>query len=185
MPILEKDIDVSPASLLTASDSATRENRWYALYTKPRQEKVLVRRLSVMGKSFCGLLTPNRIRMPSGRIKTSHIPLFPGYVFLYGTDVDRYDSLCTRCVISVLPVCDGEALRRDLRKIHVAIMSGYRVTRADRLQRGQLVRVVAGPLAGQTGLFLSRKSHSRLLISLAFIQQGALVEMDESLVEAA
>lgn len=185
MPILEKDIDVSPPNLLEAIPSAGGDHRWFALYTKPRQEKVLLRRLQVLKKSFCGLLVPNRSRMPSGRIMTSHIPLFPGYVFLFGTDVDRYDALCTHCIIDVLYVGDGESLQEDLRRIHAAIRSGSKVTRVAKLEKGQLVRVVAGPLAGQTGVFLGRKGQSRLILSLAFIQQGAMVEMDDALIEVA
>lgn len=186
MPVLKKDLDISPPGLLDADCSEGKTNRrWFALYTKPRQEKILMRHLHTLHKSFCGLLVPHRSCMPSGRISTSHIPLFPGYVFLFGTDVDRYDALCTHCVIDVLPVWDQQSLQLDLRKIYSAILSGREVSRASKLEQGQMVRVVAGPLTGLTGVFLKRKGRSRLLLNLAFIQQGAMVEVDDTWIEAA
>ena len=183
MPILDKDIDVFPEDLLWQRPSGVPDQCWFGLYTKPRQEKALTRRLHAMGKSFCGLLAPNEIRTPAGRKKISHLPLFPGYVFLFGSDVDRYDAVCTNRVIDVLIVNDGERLRDDLLKIHTAISSGCRVTRVNRLEEGQQVRVVSGPLVGQTGFYVKKKSQSRLILSLSFINQAASVEIDEQLVE--
>lgn len=185
MPILAKDVDLHPADLLASSPEPGIDTRWYALYTRPRQEKVLLRRLHDAGKSFCGLLAPRRFRTPGGRIKTSFLPLFPGYVFLNGTDDDRYDAVCTNCVLQVLDVTDGESLQSDLNRIHQAILSGKEVTRIDRIQQGQSVKIVSGPLAGHSGVMMQKKGKSRLVLSLSFIQQGAAVEIDDAVVEPA
>ncbi len=185
MPILRKDADINPPDLLGSRSLEFPSRRWYALYTKPRQEKVLLRRLLKGGKSFCGLLIPNTSRMPAGRMKTSYEPLFPGYVFLQGTHEDRYDAVCSGCVLQVLDVYDGESLRADLKQIHDAICNGFHVTRAESIQNGQKVKVLAGPLAGQTGILLHKKGKCRLVLSLAFIQQSAVVEIDSSIVGAA
>lgn len=182
MPILAKDIDISPSDLLWSNSPA---DRWFALYTKPRQEKVLLRRLYTADKNFCGLLMPNRSRMPAGRIKTSHLPLFPGYVFLCGTEEDRYDAVCTGCVTQVLDVHDSESLVHDLRNLHHAIESGQPLTRVERMQPGQNVKVVAGPLRGHSGVLLKGKGKSKLILKLSFIQQGAMVEIDDAVVEPA
>jgi transcription antitermination factor NusG len=183
MPILAKDVDLWPPNLLSTESPIDPSSDWYALYTKPRREKVLIRHLRAAGKSFCGLLVPQRSRVPSGRIVTSHLPLFPGYVFLNGSDTDRYDAVCTNCVSQVLDVPNGESLRNDLRQIHDAIQSGRSVTRVERIQKGQPVRIVAGPLAGQNGIYLHKKSKSRLVLSLSFIQQSAVIEIDDAVVE--
>ena len=185
MPILAKDTDINPPNLLGSKVLELPNRRWFALYTKPRQEKVLLRRLFSGGKSFCGLLVPNRSRMPAGRMKTSYEPLFPGYVFLHGTHDDRYDAVCTGCVLQVLDVFDGESLCSDLKRIHDAICNGCHVTRAETLHEGQQVRVLAGPLTGQTGVLLYKKGQCRLVLSLEFIKQSAMVEIDSSIVEAA
>ena len=185
MPILKKDTDINPPDLLGSKIQDFPDRQWFALYTKPRQEKILLRRLFNGGKSFCGLLVPNRSRMPAGRMKTSYEPLFPGYVFLHGTHEDRYDAVCSGCVLQVLDVFDGESLCSDLKRIHDAICNGYRVMRAEAIHNGQRVRVLAGPLTGQTGVLLYKKGQSRLVLSLEFIQQSAMVEIDSSIVEAA
>lgn len=183
MPILAKDVDLWPPDLLSPDFTGTIEQHWHCLCTKPRQDKKLLRRLQSEGKSYCGLLVPKRLRMGSGRIRTSHLPLFPGYVFLFGDSEDRYDAVCTGCVSHVLIVKDGDSLRRDLRQIHEVIESGQPVTSVDRIQRGQSVRIMSGPLAGQTGTLLYRKGKSRLVLSLSFIQRGAEVDIDDALVE--
>jgi transcriptional antiterminator RfaH len=185
MPILKKDTDVNPPSLLDSRSLSFPSRRWFVLYTKPRQDKVLLRRLLSGGKSFCGLLVANRSRMPAGRMKTTWEPRFPGYVFLHGTQEARYDAVCTGCVQQVLDVFDGESLRCDLKRIHDAIVNGLQVQRAESIEKGQRVRVLAGPLRGHTGILLFRKGECRLVLSLSFIQQSAMVEIDSSLVEAA
>ena len=57
------------------------EKRWYAVYTKPRWEKKIARKLEEKGiESYCPL---NRVtRQWSDRKKTVHEPLFKGYVFV-------------------------------------------------------------------------------------------------------
>ncbi len=82
----------------------------------------------------------------------------------------------------MLDVNDGPALKEDLRKIHDAIVEGRSVTRVDDIQRGAQVRIVSGPLAGQSGIYLHKKGKSRLILSLSFIQQHAAVEVDDAVV---
>jgi transcription antitermination factor NusG len=183
MPIVAKDTDVSPPDLLLADLPASKQ--WYALHTRPRKDKVLMRRLFRMGKAFCGLLVPKRNRMPSGKVKTSYLPLFPNYVFLYGDADDRYDALTTDCVQRVLDVQaeEGQQLQTDLARIHDAILHGKSVTAVPFSEKGHPVRIVSGPLAGKEGIILQRRGKTRIVLSLTFLQQGAAIEIDEALVE--
>lgn len=181
MPVVAKDVDVWPEGLLQEDLGA--ERRWFALYTRPRQDKTLMRHLLSMRKAFCGLLVPTRKRMPSGGLKTSYLPLFPNYVFLHGTDQDRYDSLTTNCVQTVLDVTDGSQLQKELGALHEAILSGRSVSTVDKIQEGQSVRIVSGPLAGHEGVLIQRRGNKRIVLSLSFLQQGAAVEIDDASIE--
>lgn len=142
-----------------------------------------MRRLLGMNKAFCGLLVPNRKRMPSGGLKTSYLPLFPNYVFLHGTDEDRYDSLTTNHVQSVLEVGDGSLLVEELAALHEAILSGRSVSAIDKIEAGHPVRIVSGPLAGHEGIVIKRHGKQKIVLSLSFLQQGAAVEIDDASIE--
>jgi len=184
MPVLAKDVDLWPPDLLSDSDEPTSGDRsWYALHTKPRREKVLLRKLRTAGKSFYGALVPHESRTPRGRLIVSHQPLFPGYIFLRGGETDRFDAVCTNLVANVLEVADSHNLRSDLHQIQRAVESGRKVTRLEGIEQGQSVRIVSGPLSGQSGIFLHKKGRSRIILSLPFIQQHAAVEVEDSVVE--
>ena len=60
-------------------------------------------------------VVPKRSRSPSGRVRVSHVPLFAGYVFLYGTGAERHAAVTTNCVSRCLDVPDGRELTGDLR----------------------------------------------------------------------
>ncbi len=121
--------------------------------------------------------------MPSGKVKTSYLPLFPNYVFLFGNEHDRYRAVCTDCVNHVLDVDDGERLQFDLRRIRQAILSGREVSAVPTLQQGQPVRIISGPLSGHEGLVFRKQGKSRLVLSMTFIRQSAEVEIDDSAIE--
>ena len=68
------------------------------------------------------------------------MPLFAGYVFMFGTEADRVASLTTNRISRILPVHDGAGLCHDLEQIERLIASGAPVTVEERLCAGQ-----AGP----------------------------------------
>ena len=122
MPILGHEVSLHPSNLLEGvsdllegvSDSDLR--RWWAVYTKSRQEKALARQLVGHGVPFYLPLIPkdNVIR---GRRVRSYVPLFGGYVFMFGTEDERATTLTTNRISRILPVPDQEQLRIDLRNV--------------------------------------------------------------------
>jgi hypothetical protein len=181
MPTLAAETDLYPADLLDREDwNATDEERcWWALYTRSRCEKELMRRLRAMDIPHYGPTIEKRGRTPQGRIRTAFIPLFTNYVFLYGDAIQRYDALTTNCVSRDLPVFDGGQLAADLRQLRQMLVSGVPVTAESKLEPGAHVRVRSGPLAGHEGTVLRRRGETRLLVAVRFLQQGASVQIDE------
>jgi len=90
--------------------------RWWVLHTKPRQEKCLFAALQTIDvRSYLPLTSGRRCR---GRRSTAaSVPLFPGYVFLCGSDHDRIAALRTDRVANVLDVPDQTQLREELAAI--------------------------------------------------------------------
>ena len=184
MPILVRELDVFPEGLLEHPELGQEpDRRWWALYTKSRHEKELMRRLCGLKIAFYSPLIPRRRRPPCSRLRTAHVPLFAGYTFLYGTESDRSRALTTNCVSRWLPVPDGAELTQDLRRIHQLIASGAPLSPEARLEQGTRVRIRSGALAGIEGVILRRPGPTRLLIAVNFLQQGASLLLEDYQVE--
>ena len=184
MPILKKEQDLYPEYLFDQpSPEASEEARWWALYTLSRREKDLMRRLYHAEISFYAPVVEKQYRSPSGRSRTSFVPLFPNYVFLHGDEADRYEAICTGCVSQHVEVTDGTALFDDLRRIHDLIRIGTSLEHEPDIPIGARVRVMSGPLEGQVGTMVERRGKKRLLVAVDFLQQGASVELESLDVE--
>ncbi len=172
MPILPRETDLFPNGFLDIEDvDQTAESRWWVLYTLSRREKELMRRLIGMEVPFYCPLIARKNRSPSGRVRTSHVPLFPGYVFCWATPEQRQLALTTNCISRTLPVVDHETLVHDLRQIRRLIESDTPLSPESRIQPGALVRVKNGPMMGIEGVVLKRRNGDRLLVSVQFLQQ--------------
>jgi transcriptional antiterminator RfaH len=182
VPILAKEDDLFPEHLLEDS-AAEGLLPWWALYTLPRREKELMRRLRAMGIGFYSPLVERRNKSPGGRVRKSYLPLFPGYVFMRGEEVARHRALTTNCVSKTLSVADGDSLLTDLRQIRRLILANVPLTPEARIQPGTAVRVRGGPLAGVEGVVVRRQNKERLLVAVRFLQKGASLLLEDFQVE--
>ena len=184
MPILQNEDDIYPSNLLTENfQAADKECSWWCVYTISRREKDLMRRLVALEIGHFGPTVPKRYRSPSGRLRTSYIPLFPNYVFMFGDEQARYHAMTTNCISKCNRVNDSEQLVRDLRQLRNVIDSGIALTPEAKLNRGDRVRVRTGPFAGYEGNVVRREGKTRLLLSIQFLEQGVSMEMDEGVLE--
>jgi transcriptional antiterminator RfaH len=180
MPILAAEPDLYPGDLLDRVELGKEpEQQWWALYTMSRQEKQLMRRLRAMDIAFYTPMITRRSRMPGGRICVAQVPLFAGYVFMYGSGEARYRAMTSKCVSRYLSVVDGEELTHDLRQIRRLIESGAPLTPEQRLDSGMRVRIRSGPMSGLEGVIIRRQNQERLLVAVNFIKQGASVLLED------
>lgn len=156
--------------------------RWWALYTRARQEKAVARELLGAGVHFYLPLIKKSAMYGSRRV-SSYTPLFTGYVFMYGGGEQRVRALATNRLSRVLEVPDGARLWHDLRQIQHLITTGAPLTAESRLTPGTRVRVCRGAMEGIEGTIISRRGQTRLLVHVDFLQQGASVEIDDLWVE--
>ncbi len=182
MPILGAETAIYPQNLLSELSTDTSSRRWWAVYTKARQEKAFARHLVQLECPFYLPLVPkdNLIR---GRKVQSHIPLFGGYVFLFGTEEERAKSLTTNRVSTILNVDDQEQLSHDLRHVAMLIDADAPLTVEKRLESGTPVRIKAGPMQGLEGIVITRRGQTHLLVSVRMLQQGVSVEIDDFVLE--
>lgn len=184
MPILNRENDIFPEDLLGNEDLlADQQRHWWCVYTMSRREKDLMRRLAAAKIPFYAPIISKRYRSPNGRLRTSHIPLFANYVFMFGSEQDRQQALKTNCISKCSKIEDREMLVADLRQVHSVVSAGVPLTPEARLEAGNRVRVKTGHFAGYEGLVVRREGKTRLLLSIRFLEQGVSMEMDEGLLE--
>jgi transcription antitermination factor NusG len=182
MPLLPLEPCVFPDELfepslpepLVPSDG---DDRWIVLHTRPRAEKALARKLLARRVPFFLPLFHKQWRS-NGRIQSSHLPLFPGYVFLRGNDSARVEALTTNLVVNVLPVVDQVGLYTDLTRVHRLMESGTGLSPETHLEPGTIVEITSGPLSGLEGKVLRRGKKLHFFIEVQLLQQGVSVEIE-------
>lgn len=185
MPILREEPDLYPDQLLDSPEIIVPDGKWYAIYTLSRREKELMRRLRAQKIAHYGPMVPKRTRSPKGRVRTSFVPLFTGYVFVCGTEEDRYNTVATGCISKCLEVIEPEQLVNDLARIRLLEEHGTDIQAEIRPTVGQQARIVRGPLKERelVGTITQVNSQHRLTIMVNFLQQGASITVDEADIE--
>jgi transcriptional antiterminator RfaH len=178
MPLLPLEPFVFPDDLLTGSPLPENDAEcWWVLHTRPRAEKALAR--LVLGHKLAFFLPLYKRQWRSrGRMLSSHLPLFPGYLFLRGDSQARLRALETNLVANCLPVGDQLRLATDLKNVFTLMSSGSALSPEDRLQPGQHVEIVSGPLAGVEGKIIRRGKNLTFFVEVQFLQQGVSVEIE-------
>lgn len=155
-------------------------SRWFAVWTRSRQEKAAATTLGAIGvPHFLPLKT--ELRQWSDRKQTVLLPLFSGYLFV------RINP-ATENVLKVLktpgiagfvgnnsgplPIPDQQI--EDVR-IVLAQRLDYKVIPL--FEEGDRVRVVRGPLVGVEGRIVCGNSSTRLLISIEMIHKSLSVSV--------
>jgi transcriptional antiterminator RfaH len=181
MPILPAEPFLHPENVFASPPEVRSQGqRWWVLHTRPRVEKALSRQCVARRLPFFLPLRRNYTRS-RGRTLTSHVPLFPGYLFLLGDEEARVSALTTNLIARCLPVPDQGRLEDDLRGVHRLMLSGMAIARAEQLPPGTPVEIVSGPLAGLRGNVLGRGRKLTFIVEVAFLHQGARVEIDASM----
>lgn len=165
---------------------APEEQRWYALLTRARHEKIVSQRLGEVGiTSFLPVVS--ELRKWSDRKKLVEFPLFSCYVFakLAPTNEGRRKALRTDGVYSLvgtrgegtpIPKEQIEAVRRITEERLACQSHPF-------LKVGQRVRIRSGALDGVEGVLIARSGESSLLVSIDAIQRSLSVRIDGYAVE--
>lgn len=163
---------------------AENEGRWYVAHTRSRNEKILAEEMARM-RIFSYLPLTERVTRSAvtRRISRSVVPVFPGYVFFLATEEQRYLALRTNRIAQVLSVPDQRQLVSELRQIHHLLASTNEFRVASRLEVGDWVRVIAGPLRGLEGVVTRRADRWRLHLNVTTLGQSVHVEISADHVE--
>ena len=161
---------------------------WYAVQTRSRHEKMVVRQLE--GQGFTTFLPlSQQLREWSDRRKIVEFPLFPGYVFLqmiYEPEA-RLRVLRTDGVVNFVGM-HGQGIAipdQQIEHLQTLLANKVPVESHPFLKVGQRVRIRGGSLNGTEGLLVGQDSDRTLVISVELIQRAVSIRLQGYEVEAA
>ncbi|MDP7355053.1 MAG: UpxY family transcription antiterminator [Desulfobacterales bacterium] len=166
--------------------SDTYPRSWYVLHTKSRFENVVNEGLI---KKSMEVFLP-KIQVSSRRQDRKlliRVPLFPGYLFVK-TDLDPYEHIeivKTVGAVRLIGNRDGpiDVPSEAIESLKIMVRVDKPVITGTRLQKGDKVMVVVGPLAGVTGTFVHYKGKGRIIVNVKALDQFACVDVGEEDIE--
>jgi transcriptional antiterminator NusG len=172
MPILRKESEIYPENLFEMS---TTDAPWAIAHLRSRQEKAVARLLLDGGKPFY-LPQIVQSKKSSGRTFVSHLPLFPGYIFVRRVKGLRETLWRTSAVANMLEVPDQGQLTMELLQIRQLQTSGALLTPRTDLVPGDAVHVEEGAFRGYTGVVVEERGALRLIVSVSILKKSVAVE---------
>ena len=168
------------------SANSAPDVRWYALFTRSRQERVASMRLQALDVPFF-LPMNDEVHQWSDRKQVVSVPLFPGYLFVH---IERLSKKRLHVVNAPgvvgfvgnrsgpLPIPDSE-----IESIRAVFTRGEKCRPHAFLKEGDRVRMVRGPLSGIEGTLLRSGAKAQLVVSINIIQRSVAVVVSEKNVE--
>ena len=157
---------------------------WFAVVTKPRQEKIALENLQRKGFECFLPMAGNPYQRRSGKHTCIIEPLFPRYLFL--STIAGFQDLApvrsTRGFITMVRFGTKLSVVSDfiikaLKKL-VAHGGGLIRIQPVKIEEGDKVRIFDGPLAGVSGIVHKRNSEDRVQILLEMLGRPTAVEVD-------
>jgi transcription termination/antitermination protein NusG len=173
---------VAPPDVVFGLRRRDEETRWHVLHVRSRQEKALDAWLRAAGVSCYLPLRPAERRYGQRRV-TSLLPLFPGYLFLWGNRDEVFLADRTKRVARLIDVPDQRQLEWELVNVGRALAGGASLDPYPALREGVRVRVLSGPFEGVEGVIRSRNAADRLVLQVRMLNTAASLDIDGHLVE--
>jgi transcriptional antiterminator RfaH len=156
-----------------------KDPRWYAAYTKPRNEKKVYDRLIAAGiETYLPL--QRLLKQWSDRKKMVEEPLFRSYIFVRITQKDYYNVLNTNGLVRYITF-EGKAVPipdNQINLIKQLLEENLEVESVDEfLEPGVTVEVKLGSLVGLTGELIEHKGKKKVIVRIDHISHSLLVTL--------
>ena len=152
--------------------------KWIAVYTKSRHEKVVIQELEKNDiEAYCPILKERR--QWSDRKRWVEFPLFRSYVF---AKIELKNSLYILQTIGVHHIVKFQGNISTIpdgiiQNIKSMIDGGFTVEQVEYFVKGDEVKVVDGPLKGMEGIVVKIKNENKLVLKVTAIQQAISVQI--------
>jgi transcriptional antiterminator RfaH len=158
---------------------------WYAVYTKPRNEKKLAERLTEQGIEAY-LPMRKTLKQWSDRKKMVSEPLISSYVFVNIIQKDYFNVLNTPGAVKYIWFCGKPAVipANQIQALKLIMSQGMDVECVSSfLPQGTRVKVTSGPLKELTGELLNYAGKRKVVIRLDQIDKALLLTISPQLLE--
>ena len=155
------------------------ESRWYAVYTKPRNEKKVYQRLLDDG-ILTYLPLQRKLKQWSDRKKFVDEPLFRSYIFVNILQRDYYKVLNTPGIVRYITF-EGKAVAipdQQIDQIKQLLEQDIEVEAVeDKIEPGTIVEVRFGTLRGLQGELIDHQGKKKVVVRLDHISHSLLVTL--------
>lgn len=163
----------------------TKGKKWFAIYTRSRNEKMVASALKEKG-IVVYLPLIKTLRQWSDRKKKVEIPLFPGYIFVHILEKNYMEVLITEGVVRFITF---RKERIPIPDYQIEAVKAY-LDEEDRIELdetryvpGDYVQVKRGPMKGLSGTLVQLKGKRRVLIEIESIGQHLFLNLPVSILE--
>ena len=158
------------------------EEKWYAVYTKPRAEKQVNQRLMEEGvETFLPL--QKTFRIWSDRKKLIEKPLLPSYLFVK-TKVKNFHHVYRIQGIVKFVSFEGKPVsipKKQIDNLRLLVDSDAHIeVSSENFSRGDNVEVISGALVGLTGELIRIGNKNRVVIRIDRLDQNLLVKIPKA-----
>jgi transcriptional antiterminator RfaH len=161
------------------------EKQWYAFYLRSRSEKRVSERISEAGTEVY-LPLIRTLKRWNDRKKWVEEPLIKSYIFVYIHPTEIYRILQTEAVVKVVSFSGDPAPVPDIQieNLRQIIASGSEVVvTTETYEKGDMIEVVSGPLAGIRGQLIALKGKHKIMVSIDNLQCSILVTLNPNQVK--
>ena len=158
---------------------------WYAVYTKPRSEKITARLFERDGVDHY-LPLMRRTKIWSDRKKKVDEPLFPSYVFVHISEKEHLKVLQTNGVVRFVSF---EGKKLPVRDVQIEAIKRYIATGEEELenekefQTGKRVRVTRGSMKGLEGRLIEILGKQRVKVEIEAVGQSLVLRVPKGSLE--
>jgi transcriptional antiterminator RfaH len=173
------DQESQPSEETINSRNGSSKNKWYAVYTRPRAEKLVYNRL-VEAEIETFLPLHKTYRIWSDRKKLVEKPLLSSYIFVkttpkYFPAVYTINGVVKFVSFERQPVSIPQNQIDNLRLI---INSDAEIeVSSEKFAKGDNVEVVSGALIGLTGELIKIGSHNRVVVRIDRLDQNLILKI--------
>ncbi len=159
--------------------SISSEDKWYALYTRPRAEKLVFNRLVEAGiETFLPLQKTYRIW--SDRKKLVEKPLLSSYIFVKTKSRHFPEVYKTNGVVKFVSF-EGQPVsipQKQIDNLRLLINSNAEIeVSTEKFVQGDNVEVVSGSLIGLTGELIKIGSRKRVIVRIDRLDQNLILKI--------
>ncbi|AWW33073.1 antitermination protein NusG [Echinicola strongylocentroti] len=155
------------------------DSSWYVMYTAPRAEKKVAKRLEEKGvENYLPMI--EEVRQWSDRKKKVKRPLFNGYLFVRSERNRLWEALQVQGAVKFVNFSGDHATVREseIAAIRRIVETGVAVeVETTDIEEGQQVKIIGGPLQGFEGECIQKGNQDFFIIRVPSIHQTVLVNI--------